>query len=270
MEYYQYSDKNLRRQQFLRRKKRRQAMMRRRRRFFASLLIIIIASCFFIFRGCEKNETNKTNPPNEVSSQSQTPLQSKPTAFTVCIDPGHGGDDTGAVSYYNSILEKDVALNVSLLVGKKLSDSGINVIYTRKNDDVTWTDQKDSLDSRCKISNDANADLFVSIHCNFYKDSSDTNGFEVYCDTKNTPDEKLAQMITDKMVVTSLKNRGVKDKTEKELRVLNTTKATSVLIELGFLSNVSDTIILKTPKNQEIFATSISDAIIEYKNSIDQ
>ena len=50
--------------------------------------------------------------------------------FTVVIDAGHGGKDPGNTG--NGYLEKKIALNISLKLGKQLENQGINVVYTRK------------------------------------------------------------------------------------------------------------------------------------------
>ncbi|MEL1243017.1 N-acetylmuramoyl-L-alanine amidase [Flavobacterium sp. DGU11] len=78
--------------------------------------------------------------------------------FRVVLDPGHGSQDTGAS--YHGFKEKDIVLSVALKVGKLLEKEGVQVIYTRK------TDVFIELDERCNIANKAEADLFVSIHCN--------------------------------------------------------------------------------------------------------
>lgn len=80
--------------------------------------------------------------------------------FTVVLDAGHGGKDPGKVSNHN-YYEKEIALNIVLEVGKILEqEKNINVIYTRK------TDVFLELRERARIANKADADLFVSIHCN--------------------------------------------------------------------------------------------------------
>ncbi len=78
--------------------------------------------------------------------------------FIVVLDAGHGGKDPGNLG--NGYKEKDIALKVVLAIGKELEkDPGIKVIYTRK------TDAFIDLFVRGKIANKANADLFVSVHC---------------------------------------------------------------------------------------------------------
>ena len=92
--------------------------------------------------------------------------------FRVAIDAGHGGHDPGAM--YSGRVEKEITLGVALKVGKILEASpGIDVIYTRK------TDVFIELVERANIANRANADIFVSIHCNANKDLK-ASGTETY------------------------------------------------------------------------------------------
>lgn len=85
--------------------------------------------------------------------------------FTVVLDAGHGGHDPGNIG--NGAKEKDVALDIVLAVGKELEKhKDIKVLYTRK------TDKFVNLYVRGKIANEANADLFVSIHCNSHNSNA--------------------------------------------------------------------------------------------------
>ncbi len=86
--------------------------------------------------------------------------------FTVVIDPGHGGKDPGAV--HKQFREKDIVLSIGLKLGqyikKNLSD--VNVIYTRS------TDKFVPLHRRAEIANKNKADLFISLHANYFRSSS--------------------------------------------------------------------------------------------------
>ncbi len=87
--------------------------------------------------------------------------------FVVVLDAGHGGKDPGNTG--NGYYEKNISLNIALAIGKKLeSNEDINIIYTRK------TDVFIDLFKRANIANSANADLFVSIHCDAH--NSDAYG----------------------------------------------------------------------------------------------
>ena len=91
---------------------------------------------------------------------------------TIVIDPGHGGKDPGASD--NGVVEKNVNLAIGLELEKALSAQGYNVIMTRR------TDVYLKLQERTDIANDANADLFVSIHVNALPSKKDMTGFEIY------------------------------------------------------------------------------------------
>lgn len=92
--------------------------------------------------------------------------------FKVVLDAGHGNHDFGAT--YHGFVEKNIALAVILKVGKVLeADPNVQVIYTRKDD--TFVD----LVERANIANRANANIFVSIHCNANK-NQEAYGAETY------------------------------------------------------------------------------------------
>ncbi|WP_223034537.1 N-acetylmuramoyl-L-alanine amidase family protein [Hanstruepera marina] len=91
--------------------------------------------------------------------------QGKSDKFVVVLDAGHGGHDPGNLG--NGFKEKDIALNIVLKVGKELEKHpNIKVVYTRKKD--VFID----LFVRGKIANNAEADLFVSVHCNSFSNSA--------------------------------------------------------------------------------------------------
>ena len=91
--------------------------------------------------------------------------------FIVVLDAGHGGKDPGNLG--NGYKEKDIALKIVLAVGAELEKkSDIKVIYTRKSDKFL------ELHERAKIANKADADLFISIHCNAHRSAA--NGTETF------------------------------------------------------------------------------------------
>ena len=97
---------------------------------------------------------------------------SQSSKFKVALDAGHGGHDYGAI--YHGHIEKNISLAVVLKVGKILEkNSGIDVIYTRK------TDVFIDLIERANIANRADANIFVSIHCNANKNTA-ADGSETY------------------------------------------------------------------------------------------
>lgn len=98
-------------------------------------------------------------------------LNAQEDRFVVVLDAGHGGGDSGNIG--NGHSEKNIALKVTLEVGKALEKNpNIKVIYTRKKDVFI------ALFERANIANKADADLFVSIHCNAH--NSQASGTETF------------------------------------------------------------------------------------------
>lgn len=92
-------------------------------------------------------------------------------AFVVVLDAGHGGKDPGRPA--KNYIEKDIALSIVLKAGEYLKkDKGIDVVYTRDKDVFV------ELEKRGKIANDADANLFVSVHCNAH--NTQASGTETY------------------------------------------------------------------------------------------
>ncbi len=105
------------------------------------LFFFVLTVGSILFLSFERHNNNTTKP------------------FVVVLDAGHGGKDPGNIG--NGFKEKDIALNVILEIGKILEKAdGIEVIYTRK------TDVFLELRERAAIANKADADVFVSVHCN--------------------------------------------------------------------------------------------------------
>ena len=221
--------------------------------------------------------------------------------FIVVIDAGHGGKDPGGVA--NGYREKDVALNVSLLLGKLLSNTEIKVVYTRK------TDVFIGLWKRGKIANNAKADLFVSIHCNTVNNSKpygtetfvlglhankqnleiakkenavilleddykeryegfDPNSEESVLGLTLLQEENLDKSFSLAAEIQQNFSQNLKRKNrgvkQAGFVVLHQTYMPSVLIELGFLSNKNEGKFLNSKMGQQQMAKEIAKAITKY------
>ena len=166
------------------------------------------------------------------------PTPSNSGQVTMVIDAGHGGADSGATG--NGLKEKNLTLAIVLAAKKYFdNDSRFKVYYTRTSDTYP------SLDDRCKLANNNNADLFLSVHINSASPSA--NGTEtLYNPNRNTATSKNG--ITSKEFATAMQQAvlattGFTDrklKTRTDLRVLNQTKMPACLIEYGFISNAKE------------------------------
>lgn len=178
---------------------------------------------------------------------SEPPIQSK--NFTVMLDAGHGGTDPGCVQ--NDILEKDLALAITLRVKEKLENEGFAVLLTRD------TDETLSLSDRVALTNQSSADCFVSIHCNMYADDTSIRGLECYF-YRSEEGEALAEYIIEAVNGASITNNGVM---EGNYMVVRDADIPAVLVETGYLSNPEECEALTAEKYQDVIADVITEGI---------
>lgn len=190
------------------------------------------------------------------------------TKYTVTIDAGHGGSDNGNISS-SGLKEKDVDLSVALKAGNILEQNGINVVYTRKDDNISW-DSSSDLKSRFDIANNAKSNLFVAIRCNSYTGRPEVNGIEAYYTSYNNKSKSIAEKIQSDMVnYTGSLDRGVKEGLPKH-EILRGTLAPAVMVELGFMTNVEESSLLGNEDYQNKSADAIASGILESLSSLDE
>jgi len=175
----------------------------------------------------------------------------------ICIDPGHGGFDSGAVGP-TLVMEKDVNLSISLKLAEILKLNGIEVILTRDKDINPGRNSRESLKNRVDLANTSGADCFISIHCNSAPDKN-ANGTEVYCYNLRSPSKNIAEEILKELVdKMGFRNRGVKT---ADFYVLKYTNMPACLIEVAFISNIKEEAILKDENMQKKIALCIAKGI---------
>jgi N-acetylmuramoyl-L-alanine amidase len=182
-------------------------------------------------------------------------------SYTVVIDAGHGGTDSGAVGV-TGVYEKNVNLPVALKVGALLKEAGVNVVYTRT------TDVAATLQARCDAANNSGATYLVSLHSNAVDYGSSVSGVETLYDTTDPDSLKLATAIQNALIKElGAVNRGLKD--GNWLYLVNHTNSSCavVLAELGFLTNSTEESMLITESYQDRCALALANAIVSCLNN---
>ncbi len=180
--------------------------------------------------------------------------------IVVVLDPGHCGQDTGAVRTWGKVtyIERDIALKIAFACKAELEKNGSIIVYMTRTDNTDYS--MDDLSKRCKFAYDRSADLFVSFHLNAAS-STAANGVEVYIPNRNYNDtvytigQEVGKTVLEKLVALGLTNRGYKIRNSENktkypdgsladyLGVIRGCKQygiPAILIEHGFLSNKSD------------------------------
>lgn len=167
----------------------------------------------------------------------------------IVLDAGHGGTDPGATN--GSRYESNDTLKLAQAVQKLLIAQGMTVIMTRT------TDSYVSLANRTAIANKAGADLFASLHRNSVADAT-AKGIEIWVyTTAGVVDEAAAGAVLEQLAAVGIQsNRGVK---KGNYHVLRESSMTSMLVELGFISNTIDNQLFD--KNFDTYAEAIAKGI---------
>jgi len=164
----------------------------------------------------------------------------------VIIDPGHGGEDGGAVGH-DGIVEKNINLKISLALRDALKLLGYETIMTREKDKAIYDEsainlrqkKRSDLKNRLSIINkNSNEDsIFISIHQNKFPNEK-YSGTQLFFSKNNPKSENLAVYIRENITskLQPKNEREIKEATSK-IFLLNNSKIPSVTIECGFLSN---------------------------------
>jgi N-acetylmuramoyl-L-alanine amidase len=178
----------------------------------------------------------------------------------ICIDPGHGGADPGAL--LGSRHEADDNLRLARAVKELLLWQGHTAVLTH-NGDIPLS-KKLALEARSKIARDCKADLFISLHRNAHTDAT-ARGVEIYI--RNGKFTSAASAVYDAVSASGgFRSRGLKTDVYKVLYGLT---MPSMLLELGFISNVADNALYDRLFNQNAGAVAkgILDALNEPWNN---
>lgn len=222
---------------------------------------------------------------------------------SVVIDAGHGGTDAGARGE-RGLVEKDVVLDISVRLAKRLQARGLRVVLTRRDDRFV------PLESRTSVANDARGDLFISIHANSAR-TSRPRGMETYFVSLDASDDlshqvaqreneafgsrgaaapkldPLSAILGDMAVnehvressgfarlaqaelaaIDSVPSRGIK---QAPFVVLMGVRMPASLVEIGFLSNADDELALRSDSRRSAIAAALARAVLAFGEDYDR
>lgn len=188
--------------------------------------------------------------------------------FVIYIDPGHGGIDGGCVGL-DGTYEKDINLKISLELRDALINLGYLVEMTRVGDydlasESSNNRKKDDIHKRCEMMQQG--DIFISIHCNSFPNSSVKGAQVFYSD-----DEEKELALSIQNCIKEMSNntkREINRITDKY--ILENINKRGCIVEVGFLSNQEDLKDLKNPDYQRNIGYAIAIGINQYLNDLMQ
>ena len=186
------------------------------------------------------------------------PQKTNLTGATIVIDPGHGGNDTGATYVTNSqnpaYFEKTYTFQLAKKVAQALRRQGARVYLTRNKDEYV------SLGARTRLAERVHADLFISFHFDSSPSENEASGFTTYYYHRKNHSRAIAQAISKAFNNLSLTNRGVDF---GDFYVLRDNKQPAVLLEMGYINSSKDYQQIKSANYQQKIVT---DLILGLKN----
>lgn len=226
----------------------------------AVMLLLMVCGCLYIrdfFRKDHKDSALKADSVREAvpgveenKPDTEFPEQEK---YTVVLDAGHGGEDGGTVE--QTATEKEINLAVVLKMRELLENQGIRVVLTREKDIFM------KLEERVRVANGEKADLFVSIHCNYYEKDSSIYGLECYYCKGAEEGKYYAERILETIEKSGeIVSRNVKP---SGYYILKNTTVPAVLVEAGYLSNYNERNQLISGEYQGKLSQELVEGIVE-------
>ncbi len=194
--------------------------------------------------------------------------------ITVVVDPGHGGID-GGTHDNKGLLEKNINLEVGLMLRHYLVGKGLKVVMTREEDislerfsTIRSSRYRRDLDARKKIVNSSGGALLVSIHVNARPKSPESRGTIVFYYPGSNAGKLLAETVSkainNKVYKQYLKTEAARSKVmSSNLFILREAVMPGCLVELGFITNPEDKKLLQDERFKQVMAEAIGDGIIE-------
>ena len=189
--------------------------------------------------------------------------------FTVVIDAGHGGFDSGKVGV-DGTLEKDINLIIAKKLEQLLIAADVNVIMTRNDDTGLYEEssnnkKRQDMKNRAALMNQAKPDCVISIHQNSYPQES-IDGAQVFYYTHSEKGKLLAALIQDSLIARADPTNHRVEKSNDSYYLLKNVSSPIVIVECGFLSNWAESKKLVDDTYQQKLAWAIHLGILQYLN----
>ena len=196
-------------------------------------------------------------------------IKVKDYKYKVVIDAGHGGDDPGKVGI-NGALEKDINLQIALLVREFLEEQDVEVILTRETEEGLYdagapNKKVQDMKRRIAIIEEAAPDVTVSVHQNSYPEEY-VHGAQVFYYTGSKEGQALADTIQKQLTEKTDPENKRQIKANDSYYLLKKTGIPIVIVECGFLSNSAEAEKLCDEEYQERVAWAIHMGILQYLN----
>ncbi|MDL2280685.1 N-acetylmuramoyl-L-alanine amidase [Selenomonadales bacterium OttesenSCG-928-I06] len=180
----------------------------------------------------------------------------------IAIDPGHGGKDLGSIGPTGT-LEKDNTLAIALILRDLLEKNGATTILTREDDQNCLGSEYEPLEeiaARTAVANENQVDIFVSIHNDYFESKNSSGATTFYYGDRNS--KRLAECVQESISdALGIKDCGIRF---GSFYILRYTKMPSISVEIGFISNPVEEMLLASNDGRKNAAEGIFEGIVKY------
>ena len=238
------------------------------------IVMIVAMAVALLIRGILLHSKNREQGPvtAEELSFTETELEPKPySGMIIVIDAGHGGKDPGKVGA-NGTLEKDINLEIALLLKELLEEDGVTVVMTRQTDTGLYDENSSNkkmqdLKGRLAIIGESRADLVVSIHQNSFSDAS-VCGPQVFYYEGSKQGESAAMLVQNALNTELEIARPRTQKSNDNYFLLTRCSQIMIIAECGFLSNPDEEKLLNDKAYRQRIAEALRKGIYEYFDTV--
>lgn len=232
-----------------------------RKKLVAGFVMFLFIIIFAGNKGIPEKENEHVHEPLVKESSTVKAASMNATGplsgLNIALDAGHGGFDGGAVGP-TGLLEKDSTLRTVSILKELLEKEGATVLLTRERDEFL------SLDTRVQLVGYGRAHLLISVHADGYE-NSEAKGITTYYYDHHS--EALAQSIHESIFSEAIEteNRGI---AFGNFQVLRDTFVPAVLLELGYITNPEDELLLQSDSFQQLVSRQIVQGIMNHQENL--
>lgn len=248
--------------------------------YAAALLICYFGVYTFLFipsyQSAAAETTGKSDSTEPEYTDSSSDSEDKPActiypdsgqnAAVVLLDAGHGGYDGGKTDASGTILEKDINLNMALLVQKYLQqiNPNLEIKMVRTDDEISWADNEiDDLNYRTDLQEQSGAQYFISFHSNAL-DDPEVRGYQFFINSTDDAAAGMSELIRQYLSNDQEWIPYHSTQIDQRLQAVYLSKIHSILIEMGFMTNAEDLALLTNQEKMDQAAQEIACAVSEY------
>lgn len=215
-----------------------------------------------------KQKENVRIPENQdgtIMTNDTVDLKTSESKSVICIDPAYGGANVGFVEQ-GKMDAKDITLQLALVIGQTLEQSGYIVVYTRMDDNISfYNNEEENENYRINIAKDQDADYLLHLEVNYNRDTLE-KGYTIFTQANEDCIDLCNVIAQEFMKINYSEFKGLDSDHYGNFPILADSDLPTISIELGYMSNPSDYSQMTNEDYQKKIASAIAKAFLQEIN----